>query len=348
MSGLLAQPPFAPRDSAAFLNEMNALTRHHLAYCPEYARVWPGWADASRVEDLPYLHVGVFKRVLFRTAAPGLQHGRQLASSSTSGGTPSRIVLDPVSSAHQARSAQAIFSDFIGPDARPLLILDHVGSIQVGGALPARAAAALSLRPFATQIDFLAESPEAPDRIQWEKLACALKTSDSFLVYGLTWILWKAWAASNPPPEVAAALRKKRVVFLHSGGWKRLETERVTADRFESGLLSTVAAGSRVIDFYGLVEQVGVVFPNCPAGFRHVPRWADVLVRDPASMASLKEGEGLLQFLNVLAWGAPYHSVLTEDVGRLSDGDCSCGRAGKRFQLVGRLPQSELRGCGNV
>jgi hypothetical protein len=57
---------------------------------------------------------------------------------------------------------------------------------------------------------------------------------------------------------------------------------------------------------------------------------------------------GMLQLLNPLAYGAPYHSVLTEDLGRIIPGTCACGRAGRQFELLGRVPKAELRGCANV
>jgi len=76
--------------------------------------------------------------------------------------------------------------------------------------------------------------------------------------------------------------------------------------------------------------------------------WADIVVRDPISLAPLEGEPGLLQLLNVLAVGAPYHSVLTEDTGRVVPGACPCGRSGKRFELLGRLPKAEVRGCANV
>jgi hypothetical protein len=52
--------------------------------------------------------------------------------------------------------------------------------------------------------------------------------------------------------------------------------------------------------------------------------------------------------MNTLARGAPYQNVLTEDLGRIAPGDCDCGRSGKRFELLGRVPQAEVRGCANV
>jgi len=113
-------------------------------------------------------------------------------------------------------------------------------------------------------------------------------------------------------------------------------------------MLRGLSADSKVIDYYGLVEQVGVIYPLCELGFRHAPRWSAVIVRNPWTMQPMVAGEGLLQLVNVLAWGAPYHSVLTEDLGRLVPGECPCGRAGTRFELLGRAPNVEMRGCANV
>ena len=101
-------------------------------------------------------------------------------------------------------------------------------------------------------------------------------------------------------------------------------------------------------DFYGLVEQMGIIYPMCEYGARHVPVWADVIIRDVYTLKPLMEETGQIQLLNVLAYGAPYHSVLTEDVGRLIPGECPCGRKGRRFDLLGRVPRAEIRGCANV
>ena len=103
-----------------------------------------------------------------------------------------------------------------------------------------------------------------------------------------------------------------------------------------------------MVDFYGLAEQAGVIYPLCSHGFRHVPVWANVIVREPGSLEPLLGTVGQLQLQNTLALGAPYHSVLTEDLGRLATGQCPCGRGGKRFELLGRIPKAEVRGCANV
>lgn len=348
MSDLLGRPPYGPRDDGALLRELNDLSRHHQKYCPPFARIWPDRSDAARIEDLPYLHVGLFKRGDFATVFPGVRRGRTLRSSG-SGGPVSRIALDEESSALQSRSAAAILQDLLGSRARPLFVLDRAQGLRERGGLSARLAAAMSLRPLASGIHFLLRGTEPDDRIDWERVEAVLEQGEAdLLVYGFTSVLWDAWASRPIPAHLRSRLGQTRIAFVHSGGWKRLEDREVDAATLERELLATAGPGSRVLDFYGLVEQVGLVFPLCEHGSRHVPVWADVVVRNAVTLDSLVREAGLLQLLNVLARGTPSHSVLTEDLGRIVPGPCSCGRSGKRFDLLGRVPKAELRGCSNV
>jgi hypothetical protein len=346
MSVLLDRSPYGPRDDLAFLQEMEQLTAHHLRGCELYKRIWRGWQSGGGIEALPFLHAGLFKRLLFQTE--GEPHERTLESSSTRGATPSRIVLDRISSQLQARSALALLKDFVGDSRRPLLILDDGRSLRQRGRVPARIAAAMSLSPLATSIYFLLEDSARPESVKWDEVRRSLAESDEFLVYGFTSMLWLAWAAAEMPDDIRATLGRKQIHFVHSGGWKKMESHRVSREEFDRRLLNDAGAGSCVVDYYGLVEQVGVVYPLCGAGYRHVPVWADVLVRDPYTLAAVEDEPGQLQLMNVLAHGAPYHSVLCEDLGRIVPGVCSCGRSGKRFDVLGRMPQAELRGCANV
>jgi hypothetical protein len=348
MSALLDNPVYGVRDNEIFLSELNTLTEHHLIGCPEYARIWPEWQPGTDIEDFPFLHVGTFKSIQFTTKAEGLKHQRVLKSSATSSGISSQIMLDQRSAELQARSSNAILADFLGTDLRPLLVLDSVGGLRSGAEVSARIAAALSLKPLSSDIIFLLKDAADPKSMKWDTLLRALAGSESLLVYGFTYMLWTAWVDSGMPTEVRAALHGKRIDFVHSGGWKKLEHLRVSREQFDAALTRDLNAASRVVDFYGLVEQVGVIYPLCASGFRHVPVWADVLIRDPWTLKPVVDSEGQLQLINLLAWGAPYHNVLTEDLGTLVSGECTCGRRGKRFEFVGRIPKAEMRGCANV
>ncbi|MBF0256305.1 MAG: hypothetical protein HQL47_07560 [Gammaproteobacteria bacterium] len=340
--------PYGARSDAAFLAEMNALTQAHLQGCPEYARIWPDFRPAQRVEDLPYLHVGVFKQVDFKTQRPGIQHERVLKPSATTSGQASQIHLDRTSSELQSASSLAILKDFVGEHLRPLLVLDSSASLLARGEISARVAAAMSLRPISTGMHFLLAQANDAQSLKWNLLTNLLEKHDDLLVYGFTWILWQAWAAADWPEDIRQLLQGKRIHFVHSGGWKKLEDSRVAPQTFNASLLHGLHPDSGVTDFYGLVEQVGIIYPACADGYRHVPVWADVLVRDPWTLEPLIGETGQLQLLNCLAQGAPYHSVYTEDLGRIQPGACPCGRSGKRFELLGRVPQAEIRGCANV
>ena len=339
---------YAPRDDGLFLADMNALTRFHLDGCLEYRQVWPEFEDASGLHELPFLHVGLFKSLALKTRAEGIEHQRTLKSSATSSGVSSLIALDKSSSERQSASTLAILKDFVGETRRPLVVLDSSRSLLARGGVSARIAAALSLRPLATEFHFLLEDAADQSTMKWDVLRGVLENNDELLVYGFTWILWLAWGAADLPGDIRELLAGKRIHFVHSGGWKKLEERQVDKETFNGALLDNLHPGSRVVDFYGLVEQVGVIYPLCEAGYRHPPAWADVLVRDSWTLEPLEGQPGQLQLMNTLARGAPYHNVLTEDLGRIVPGECSCGRAGKRFELLGRVPKAELRGCANV
>jgi len=347
MTELLDLPPYGIRDEVRLLAEMNELVAHHHRGCPVY-RVMSREGDAPTIEEVAFLHVGVFKSLSLRTEGEDIIHQRDLLSSATSSGISSVISLDSSSSELQSKSVTAILADYIGDKKRPLLVLDSPRSLRGRGGISARIAAAMSLQRFAESTSFLIPDMEDIQAIEVERIISIAENHDDLIVYGFTWILWNAWG-NNPAIEaIRDSLRGKRISFVHSGGWKRLESERIDRDLFDSSLLEGLHPGSKVIDYYGLVEQVGVIYPQCEHGHRHVPIWADVIVRDPWTSDSLIDEIGQIQLLNLLARGSPYHSILTEDLGIIISGACPCGRSGKRFDLIGRVPKAEIRGCANV
>jgi len=347
MSHLLQREPYSPRDEAIFLDEMNALTEHHLSGSPTYRSIWPDWRRAEVVNQLPFVHVGLFKYLDLKTHYPGIERQRVLESSATTG-TSSKIALDAESSALQTESSSRILANFLGDHERPLLILDSPRSLVTRGSLSARVAAAMSLKVLASEVHFLLDDPNDPTTMRWNTVEKAAAEHDELLVYGFSWILWSAWGGTSLPAEVANALRDVKVYFVHSGGWKKLESQQVDHKLFDQQLLNGVGSNSMVVDYYGLVEQIGIVYPLCEHGYRHVPVWAEVIVRDSYTLEPLIGQPGQIQLLNTLALGAPYHSVLTEDLGVIIEETCPCGRSGRRFELLGRIPKAEVRGCANV
>ncbi len=346
---LLTRPPFGRRNEREFLRLVNVLTAHHLRGCPEYARIWPEAKVAATIEEAPFLHAEVFKQLKLKTQTRGIDHQRTLRSSATGKGDSSMIALDSYSNLLQSRSAGLILAEFIGPDRQPLFILDNLNASLRKDEISARFAAAMSLCPLSSEIVFLLSDPDEPLSVEWNEFLKGSRDHRSLIVYGSTWILWNAWKKEKMPDGLRRKLKNIRIQFVHSGGWKKLEAEKVSRREFDRRLLTGTHPESKVLDFYGLAEQPGMVFPFCRYQFRHLPLWADLVVRDIYSLRPTPPGvTGQLQFINLLAYGAPYHSVLTEDLGKLVPGRCPCGREGKRFVFLGRIPQAALRGCANV
>jgi Acyl-protein synthetase, LuxE len=359
IESLLIQPPYGvdpPQRNGALL----ALLKKELAYAcnrnPQfrnYVENWPiDFCTAERIADLPYLPVGVFK------ADPPLaligigDVKRTLTSSATTGQVPSRIVLDAATARRMAKGVVTIIRDFIGPARRPYLVIDTPDNMAARAEIGARGAAVQALGSFATEVvSCLRPGHNGDSSVDVEKLlACAAKWKDAdVLVYGFTYVIWTNLVQPLQLQGITLDLPNVRV--LHSGGWKRLEQQAVTRDVFTHGVASIFGCSPhRVIDYYGMVENVGVIYPDCDHGNKHVPAFAEVIVRDPLTLAPVEAGQrGLIQVCSVLPTSFPGFLLLTEDLAEVIDYDeCPCERRGISFRFAGRAPKAEVRGCGNL
>jgi phenylacetate-coenzyme A ligase PaaK-like adenylate-forming protein len=337
-----------------------ALLKKELAYACDrnsrfrnYVEHWPVHFDtADTLADLPYLPVGAFKSnpPLALVDANEVKH--TLTSSATTGQVPSRVVLDAETAKRMTKSVTTIIKDFIGPARRPYLVIDTPENLITQGELGARGAAIQGLGSFATEaICCLRRDPGGDTSLDLEKLLdCAGKWRETeVLVYGFTYVIWTRLVQPLQRQGITLDIPKVRV--LHSGGWKRLEREAVTKDVFIGGAASVFGCSpDRVIDFYGMVENVGVVYPDCERGNKHVPAFAEVVVRNPLTLEPVAVGQqGLVQVCSVLPTSFPGFLVLTDDMAEIIDYDeCPCGRRGTSFRFAGRVPKAEVRGCGNL
>jgi len=138
-------------------------------------------------------------------------------------------------------------------------------------------------------------------------------------------------------------------VLFHSGGWKKMAERAVDNRTFKEALKSRTGI-ERIHNFYGMAEQVGSVFVECEAGHLHTPAFAEILIRDPLTLAPLPVGEtGLIELLSVIPHSYPGHVLLSEDMGAwLGVDDCPCGRKGRYFVVHGRAKAAEPRGCSDL
>ncbi len=356
---LLAGPPYSqPPDikQAGLLEilkeELDYGCQRHAGY-KNYIQQWPlDYRQAKYIFDLPFLPVGNLKVNPPVSFVARDQIKRIMTSSATTSQLPSRVVLDTPTARRMSKGTVVIVRDFIGSARRPYLVVDTPSFISEGNPVGARVAAVQGLRPFATDTTYCLNLNEQGDlTLDLNILTTFAKTHRNveILVYGFTFILWNHLAKPLLAKGICLDLPKARV--LHSGGWKRLQDQAIEKAMFNDQLARVFGCSlDRIVDFYGMVESIGVIFPDCPEGNKHAPAFGDVIVRDPLTLAPVAEGEhGIVQVCSVLPTSFPGNLLLTEDLAQVIAYDgCPCGRRGISFRFAGRIPKAELRGCGNI
>lgn len=344
---LLARAPYsipAAEKSAMMLPALAELTNFHAAACPAYARIldaaWGGQRDWARIEDIPYLPVGLFKEMeLSSTTARAIT----LRSSGTTGQTPSRIAVDDETATRQSKALVACFRPILGPRRLPFLAIDSK-SVLTDGSMTARGAGVLGMMKFGGKTVFALDAGLSPNRDAIRRFV-AQNGSAPFLIFGFTFLVWTALYSAFDDGE----LDLSNAVLIHSGGWKKLEAEKVSNAVFRAALARRFGI-TRIHNFYGFVEQIGSVFLEGDDGLLYPPNFTDVIIRRPGSWAPAPVGEeGLIQTVSLLPRSYPGHSVLTEDLGTVVSVDAGVGgRLGKALRISGRVPRAELRGCSDV
>jgi hypothetical protein len=303
--------------------------------------------------DIPYIPVQVFKTLGTDLRTVPESDIRLTLSSSATSGIPSTVPIDRITARRQAKCMTMIMSDRIGKHRRPFLVLD-VDPAQTKGVLSygARAAAVRGYLNFASTAgyfvtehrDGLSFLPEA-----FSQAVAQLDRATPVVLFGFTYVLYSTVVA----PCLSRGLRfplPQGSHVLHIGGWKKLEGQKVSRQRFLADVRAVFGVpAENIVDVYGFTEHMGLNYPDCPCGCKHTPNMSRVLVRDPLTHAVLAPGQpGLLEFISPLPHSYPGAAVLTDDIGVIDAAPCPCGRGGTRFRVLGRARKAEARGCGDI
>ena len=351
---------------------LTAGTQYHREKCPEYGRFLRALGclagsffckeEISKesvskkkipLEEIPFLPVSIFKELDLKSI-PDEQVFKVITSSGTSGQKPSRIFLDAETSAVQQKVLARIVSEEIGDRRLPCLMLDTKAVLRDRRHFSARGAGILGFSVFASRICYaldenmdlnLEEIREFIDRHRQKALERGEKPR--FLLYGFTFMIWKYFVRALEAAGVMLDLEGS--VLIHGGGWKKLQAQAVSPEEFASRIRA-VTGIEQVRSYYGMAEQTGSICMECQCGHLHTSTWSDVIVRREKDYTVCDIGEaGVLQVLTPIAMSYPGHSLLTEDRGvLLGEDDCPCGRRGRYFRVLGRLPKAEIRGCSDT
>lgn len=366
---LLQMPPYVlPQadKTAALLPLLQELTDHHRAHCPAYCAITTLTAPhrATTLAELPYLPITLFKFRNLRSVPP--EAVRVTVQSSGTGGQRSRVELDADTAKLSSRALAASLARVIPASQRdteitfvnaqpprqpcaspggqrlPMLIIDTPSAIKCHDNIGARAAAILGLMPYGRDHVFALDDDL---QLRPDMVTAFLDKyrGQNILLYGFTFLIWQVLL----PACRAQKFDLSKALLLHSGGWKKLESEKVDHAEFRRQLHA--AAGLQHIrNFYGMAELPGVIFMEGDDGLLYPPNFADVLIRDPITRQPVPDGmPGLVQIFSALPRSFPGHVLLTEDIGMIAAHDGG-GMAGAGLKLLGRAPRAELRGCSDV
>ncbi len=324
--------------------------RSNLNISAMYDKLGTDISIIKTLEQVPYIPVNMFKCFELRICMKD-QVVRVLNSSATTTGIPSKIYLDKETSIRQTQGLISTLTSFLGEKRRPMLIIDSASSNKRGGNITARGAAIRGVSTFGSKLFYVMDSENDELKLNIDRLLEFERTykDKEILVYGFTYIIWSKFLKVLTQEGIKLDMPKLKL--LHSGGWKKLISEKVEKNVFSEAAAQTFNTNiANVIDFYGMVEQVGVVFIDCPFGYKHVPNFADIIIRDIQTLEEVKFGEtGLIQVMSILGSSYPSQAILTEDIGEfIGVDDCPCGRHGKYFKFKSRVDKAETRGCGDT
>lgn len=332
-----------------FLNYLNNLNLHHYKRSDLYKR----YLDKTNFKpnkylslvSFPFLPVRLFKE--FNFLSINKRHiFKTLHSSGTTSNNTSKIYIDKTNALNQIKVLQKIFNNIVGNSRLPMLVIDSKNDNLNRNNFNASAAAVSGFSMFANEVVYLLDKDGNIDYVNLNNFLNKHSKS-KFLVFGFTYNIFLNLINQLKINKLSQKNFSK-AFLIHGGGWKKIEKQKIKRGTFNE-LLNKKLNIKNVINYYGLVEQIGSIFFECKCGYFIASNFSEIIIRDE-NFKECKDGEsGIIQLISLLPTSYPGHNILTEDVGEIvKNHNCTCYGYGKRFLIHGRLKDAELRGCSNI
>lgn len=362
---LLKEAPYAS-DQNKIQKELAASLKEELIFHYHNNDYYKRYCDRNKfdpltfngdIKSIPTVSVQVFKTLGPLLKSVGTDEIKIKLQSSATSGVPSTVIVDRITAKRQSLAMAKVIGEYIGKSRKPFVIIDVNPALAKSEALGARGAAVRAYLNFASSVEYVMDADKNNDLLfNKPKLVEFIKAQDEttpVIVFGFTYVLYQSLIKQNADEKNTLSLPLPiGSKIIHIGGWKKLENEKISKEIFNKNIAKVFnIVPEDVIDIYGFTEQMGLNYPDCEQGWKHVPSYAEVMVRDLVTNEVLDKGkEGALSFVTPIPHSYPGNAILTDDLGILADDEetCQCGRLGTRFKILGRIKKAEIRGCGDI
>jgi len=341
----------AKEEKQTILTQMlTELTVHHFENCVQYRNILNGlrfdpYCKIAHYSELPMLPVRLFKEIPLKSISENALT-KSMTSSGSSGQKVSKLYLDRQTAVAQQNVGVKITSGFLGIKRMPLVIIDSPTIIKSRENYTARSAAALFFSLFGSDRIFALKEDMSLD-IDGIAAFLTKHKDEHILLFGFTFMVWQHLYCALR--DASTKLDFHDGILIHSGGWKKMESLKVSADIFREKLNEQCNI-NHIHNEYGMAEQSGTIYFECEYGYHHTSIFSDVITRRGIDLSICDFGEpGMIELVSVLPHSYPGHVLLSEDEGVIcGEDDCPCGRLGKYFHINGRIKNAELRGCSDT
>ena len=306
------------------------------------------------INEIPAIPVHIFKTLGSTLNSVKQQEISFSLSSSATSGKPSTILVDKITAQRQKIAMAKVMKEVLGTKRKEFCIMDINPASPNAKNLGARIAAIKGYLNFASSSKYFIDYCSKKNGLIFQKkdflnYILSIDQDKPLVIFGFTFVLYHNVIKPLIDAEVDLKLPHGSKI-IHIGGWKKLEDQKVDKHDFNEQIANFFKVKENdIVDIYGFTEQMGINYPDCEAGWKHVPSYSDLLVRDESNHSIMKENEvGLLQFFSPIQHSYPGNVVLTDDLGFMDSSKCSCGLHTKRFKIIGRAKKAEVRGCGDV
>tara|TARA_Y100001968_G_C19388996_1_gene734484 strand:- start:120 stop:1193 length:1074 start_codon:yes stop_codon:yes gene_type:complete len=333
-----------------FFRHIKDLNSYHLDKCYSFRNFnnvnFSKNINYECLEDIPFLPIEAFKNYNLISCKEESIF-KVLLSSGTSGQNPSKIFLDKENARNQSLALSKIFTDFTNLNRPNILIIDSPELIKNREKFNARVAGIIGFSSLCRHSAYALNS-DYTINVNLIKQFLEKSKNASILIFGFTSIIWEYFLTNELSKEIKSKLSEK-AILLHGGGWKKLKDKAVSRTHFNDKV-RTLTGISKILNYYGMVEQTGSIFIECQKGFLHTNPLCGVISRSIENLKVQPNGkEGIAQVISALPSSYPGHSLLTDDIINIQYSDnCPCGRPGDAFKVLGRIKTSEIRGCSDT